>query len=694
MADGQVVFEITGDNKGIKDAIKDTTDAIGTEAKKWETATTDATDNMESSFSGSIKRIVAAIGAAKIAEALYGWGKQAIAVASDLEEVQNVVDVTFGKSAGVIEAWASRAGKQFGLTELQAKQFTSTLGAMMKSSGIAGDEIVEMSTDLAGLAADMASFYNLDFDTAFQKIRSGISGETEPLKAIGVNMSAANLEAYALAEGIETAYSEMSQAEQVMLRYKYLMSATADAQGDFSRTQDSYANQVRMLETMVNTLTAQFGEVLLPIVSEVVGKINDMLSLLVSGEKRTILDDFAEIDLKSSEKIAEIDTTARKAESLLGVIEKIKSTPITLPSGEETTYDKLFESMMKIEADGGDVKAYVEGLGLEVDALVIKYGTWKSATEQLTQTIPGLSDVINGETGELQGGAQAVEDYITAWANGQKRLAYINALQEKQEALAQKYSELPSLALEAEMAMEEYEQSTTAAAEAARKMFADSGVDTYLGQSIAAMSELELITSALGKFEFGYMNNDAYKAYTQANQKMTDVVYPYQEQLRAYEEAQAELEQQLQWWEERYGETGEAMGEAIAGGLGDAVPDIWAKIESINSALAQIRTPGGLWNFAINGSHANGLDYVPFDNYLAQLHEGESILTAEEAKVWRDFKYGQKMTANAIDYDALSGALRSSGGGNVYLDGQTVGRVISARQADSLRAMERSGWKS
>ena len=138
---------------------------------------------------------------------------------------------------------------------------------MMKSSGLAGDEIVEMSTDLAGLAADMASFYNLDFDTAFQKIRSGISGETEPLKQLGINMSVANLEAFALTKGITKAFDAMSQGEQTMLRYQYLMQATADAQGDFARTSDGFANASRMLETNLEQLKTNIGAVLLPVIT-------------------------------------------------------------------------------------------------------------------------------------------------------------------------------------------------------------------------------------------------------------------------------------------------------------------------------------------------------------------------------------------------------------------------------------------
>lgn len=115
------------------------------------------------------------------AKSLFDFGMQCVNAASDLQEVQNVVDTTFGESANQIDAWAKTAITQFGLSETKAKQFASTLGAMMKSAGMAGDEVVKVSEDLAGLAADMSSFYNLDFDTAFQKIRSGISGETEPL---------------------------------------------------------------------------------------------------------------------------------------------------------------------------------------------------------------------------------------------------------------------------------------------------------------------------------------------------------------------------------------------------------------------------------------------------------------------------------------------------------------------------------
>ena len=129
----------------------------------------------------------------------------------------------------------------------------------------------------------MASFYNLDLETAFEKIRSGISGETEPLKQLGINMSVANLEAYALSQGITTAYNEMSQAEQVMLQYNYLMSTTADAQGDFARTQDSYANQTRLLSESWLEFTGIMAEQLLPVLTTIVSWLNNIVAFLTEN---------------------------------------------------------------------------------------------------------------------------------------------------------------------------------------------------------------------------------------------------------------------------------------------------------------------------------------------------------------------------------------------------------------------------
>ena len=239
----------------------------------------DPTNKSTDAFS----RLAKAIGLVMIARKALDTIKTGIDYASDLAEVQNVVDVTFGSATEAINSWSKECLAAYGMNEVSAKRYAGTIGAMLKSSGLAGDAIVNMSKDMAGLAGDMASFYNLDLETAFEKIRSGISGETEPLKQLGINMSVANLEAYALSQGITTAYNEMSQAEQVMLRYNYLMSTTADAQGDFARTQDSYANQTRLLSESWLEFTGVMAEQLLPVLTTIVSWLNNIVAFLTEN---------------------------------------------------------------------------------------------------------------------------------------------------------------------------------------------------------------------------------------------------------------------------------------------------------------------------------------------------------------------------------------------------------------------------
>lgn len=258
MADGSLLFDTHIDGSGFNSGVS----KLGGSAKKGLTA---------------VSGIITAVIGSAVAKA----AMECVNLASDLQEVQNVVDVTFGESAGTINDWSRQAATAFGLSELSAKQYTGTMGAMLKSSGIADDAIVQMSTDLVGLSGDFASFFNLANEDAFAKIRSGISGETEPLKQLGINMSVANLEAYALSQGIKKSYSAMTQAEQVTLRYNYLLSVSADAQGDFARTSDSLANQQRVTKLAIQNLGTAIGSRLVPAMTKgttAVGKFTNGLA--------------------------------------------------------------------------------------------------------------------------------------------------------------------------------------------------------------------------------------------------------------------------------------------------------------------------------------------------------------------------------------------------------------------------------
>ena len=190
--------------------------------------------------------------------------KSALKLASDLEEVQNVVDVTFGDMSESVNKFSKNAIQQFGLSETIAKQYTGAFGAMAKSIGFTTEQAVTMSTTLTGLAGDVASFYNLETSVAYTKLKSVFTGETESLRDIGVDISQATLDQYALAKGYGKTTKEMTQQEKVALRYKYVLEQLSNASGDYARTSDSWANMTRTAKLQIQGLAAEIGSELMP----------------------------------------------------------------------------------------------------------------------------------------------------------------------------------------------------------------------------------------------------------------------------------------------------------------------------------------------------------------------------------------------------------------------------------------------
>jgi len=227
---------------------------------------------------GKIGKVALTVGAAMVT----GFGAATAGAfklaekASDLSEAQNVVNETFKVSKDSVLSWSKTISETAGISETNAVKFVGSMGAMLKSSGLTEDASASMAESLVQLTGDMSSFYNLGHDEAWGKIRAGIAGETEPLKALGINMSVANMEAFALANGIKKSYSEMSQAEQTTLRYQYLMQATATAQGDFGRTlETSFPNQLRVMQMQIESTATSIGQTFLPAFLGIFKAVND-----------------------------------------------------------------------------------------------------------------------------------------------------------------------------------------------------------------------------------------------------------------------------------------------------------------------------------------------------------------------------------------------------------------------------------
>lgn len=265
---------ITAQTKEFNRSIKSVNKRIDDMSKQTEKAT--------SRISGMFKKIGAVALAAFSASAIISFGKQAVELASNVQEVQNVVDTAFGSMSGMAEDFASTAIDQFGMSELTAKKTASTYMAMSKGLGLADEAAAQMAISVAGLTGDVASFYNTSQEVADTALKSIWTGETESLKQFGVVMTQANLQQYAYQQGIKKTISEMTQAEQVQLRYMYVTDQLSLAQGDFVKTSGSWANQTRILSERWKQFMTIIGNGLIKVLTPVVEFLNTALQQLIS----------------------------------------------------------------------------------------------------------------------------------------------------------------------------------------------------------------------------------------------------------------------------------------------------------------------------------------------------------------------------------------------------------------------------
>lgn len=262
-ADGSVIIDTRMDTSGVQNgvsAIKQSFNGLGS----------------------AVKKIGLLIGGAFAVGKLVQFGKECVELGSDLTEVQNVVDVTFTTMSDKVNEFAKNAMTSAGLSETMAKRYVGTFGAMSKSFGFSESQAYDMSTALTQLTGDVASFYNISQDLAYIKLKSVFTGETETLKDLGVVMTQSALDQYALANGYGKTTSAMTEQEKVALRFAFVQEQLSAASGDFIRTSDSWANQVRVMQLQLQSLKATVGQGLINIFTPVLKVINILLGKLAT----------------------------------------------------------------------------------------------------------------------------------------------------------------------------------------------------------------------------------------------------------------------------------------------------------------------------------------------------------------------------------------------------------------------------
>lgn len=208
--------------------------------------------------------------------------KNAIDISSALTEVQNVVDATFGDMSKKVNDFAQDSIRQFGMSELTLKQTASRFQAMGTAMGFSQGKMADMSLQLTKLTADMASFYDMEQSDVARNLQAVFTGETEPLRKYGLDLTQATLKEWAMKQGLDADISSMTQAEKTMLRYQYVMANTAAAQGDFARTSDTWANQVRILKQSFEQLAAIIGGALINAFKPFVRTLNAVMQKVIA----------------------------------------------------------------------------------------------------------------------------------------------------------------------------------------------------------------------------------------------------------------------------------------------------------------------------------------------------------------------------------------------------------------------------
>lgn len=343
MADGCLNFDTNINSEGFEKGLKSLSDMVGDIKPK-------------------LKSLAMALTAAFSVKKLVDFGRQSIETASDLAEVQNVVDTAFGESKQKMEDFADTAVKTYGISKLTAKQTGSNFMAMAAGMGLANDSASDMAMALTGLSADMASFYNVGQDVASTALKSIFTGETETLKQFGIVMTDANLQAYALSKGITKSTADMSQAEKVQLRYNYVMSQTALAQGDFAKTSDSWANQTRILSEQWKEFGATIGTVLMNVLLPAVKAINSLLSQLIAlaqGAARALSEAFGfELSNSADEAQSIVKSTSQAADNYSDIADNAQQT-------QEAQEGSLasFDQMNKLNDESKSDSTGVSGAG-------------------------------------------------------------------------------------------------------------------------------------------------------------------------------------------------------------------------------------------------------------------------------------------------------------------------------------------
>ena len=411
MADGKVVIETGLDSTGLKKGLNTLKPQFtemgntGTKAVNQISNSVGGATKSMSSLKSSLKGIIATLGVVFSLKALINFGQQAVDVASDLTEVDNVVQKAFGNMRGEMDALADSSIKNLGISRLEAYQTGSTFMAMGKSMLTSSQDAKDMALNLTKLSANMASFFNTSNKYAAIALESIYTGETETLKQYGVVMTEVNLKQFALAQGISKSYNEMSQSEKVMLRYQYVMQQLGYIGDDFIDTQDSWANQTRVLREQWKEFLGVLGTGIITVLTPLVKALNMVMGRMIAIAKSigSVVSSVLGIQIQSANQVSgAISDTADAfddATTAVGDYDTATKKASKTASKSLASFDKLNNTMTS-QSDSGTGAGGAGGGGGGLTTPDISSGT-DSVIDQANSKINTVLDNVKKRLLEL-----------------------------------------------------------------------------------------------------------------------------------------------------------------------------------------------------------------------------------------------------------------------------------------------------
>lgn len=263
-----VAFQLQDDFSKTADVIEGRMGQLEGKTDQMAEGISDAMDSIKVGFA------TAATGAAILSPFIAG-----LQAASDLEENINKTEVAFGAASQSVLDFADTTLDAFGITGGDALEMASLFGDMGTSLGLTQDKAAEMSKSLVGLAGDLSSFKNISTERAQSALRGVFTGETRSLKDLGIVLNQNTLKQTAASMGINKTMQSMTEAEKVMVRYQAILNATKNAQGDFNRTSESYANSKRVFEGALGDVSEALGGVIMPLVTKVMQAFSGLFKM-------------------------------------------------------------------------------------------------------------------------------------------------------------------------------------------------------------------------------------------------------------------------------------------------------------------------------------------------------------------------------------------------------------------------------